>query len=745
MLDFLDAVHAEIKSLLEGEFGPRWIQDGVKKHCGAEYFDRTQAMLTSPMRVVDMGKSSEEMYGVEHLRNIISGNWKLFRPIFSDKTRVEAALSEIAEVRNNLSHRRSAHILKGREVLRLTENCRIILSALRNPLADRFDSFSESISHGINPWGIALAGDLPDSYEVVRNFVGRPSELGDLSTWLMGKSPQVLVFGYGGAGKSATAYEFARQVQDRGFGDLQAVCWSSAKRLEFVQGEERDRTADFSDIKSLASSVTRQLYGVEGEDPSGESLLRELTQTPCLVVLDDLDTILSNDKLAEFILFELRKTRSRFIFTSRNKVPGIQTVEIPGLSSDDLESYIGVQARELGLNVSECKGRQDVIANITGAYPLFVADLLRYSRLVGFEKAIQDWQQRKGDAARAYALRRQLEQLSRPANDALLALSISSHPLSGFEIATISGAIDDDVERAIQDLESWRLVSPVQSDGSSETAFAVNANTRRLVLKTQSKDSRIETFRNALRSFRGDNSPPAMQMAIGSVFSICKSYLLRQDFDGAINCVKLAMTGELANSADLYGLLGKVYSKMGAKFVKSGREAFEAGHQNGSRNPSMYYEWANMECHFAETPPPTYDFKDVSNAWAKVQDVCRKGIQRCGESHSLCQMLCYALTRRARCLDRLGRFSAAQSDYLEGRRWGTAALRLPVHNGNEYLVGRAHRSLLHAELGIGKDTRIAGVLNNWFKEEGNTELLADETRKACERHPSVRKHVSFQP
>src|SRR5438067_13876075 len=90
LLDFLDAFHESLKADLVESFGDRWLDEGVKRHLQADYFDRARKMLESPMRTIDMGKTDEELFGVEHLASVVLGNWKpLFVTKFEDRNRTQ--------------------------------------------------------------------------------------------------------------------------------------------------------------------------------------------------------------------------------------------------------------------------------------------------------------------------------------------------------------------------------------------------------------------------------------------------------------------------------------------------------------------------------------------------------------------------------------------------------------------------------------------------------------------------------
>ena len=87
--------------------------------------------------------------------------------------------------------------------------------------------------------------------------------MNELSDWLASESRQILVWGYGGAGKALSAHKFARDIRDGSSESLIAACWVSAKRKEYVEGDERDRPADFRNMDELVRAVWSALYGAD--------------------------------------------------------------------------------------------------------------------------------------------------------------------------------------------------------------------------------------------------------------------------------------------------------------------------------------------------------------------------------------------------------------------------------------------------------------------------------------------------
>lgn len=487
LIEFLDACHIEIKSALRAHFGDSWLHQGIERHLDAKSFDRTRKMLKSPMAIIDMNKADDELYGIEHLANILAGNWPLFKDNFSDRSRTEVYFREIAELRHNVSHRRQHHMLSKSELLRFIQNASLLLTAFRSPIASKFQSIVTSLEQGGTPWGGDLSGTLPSATEIVSDFVGREAEIRDLSIWLTADDArQLVIWGYGGSGKSALAFQFARSVRDGAPRPLQAVVWLSAKIREYVEGNTRDRLADFDDVDSFGHAFFNSLYGVEPSDSevTRESIIKELRDNPMLLIIDDLDSVLGNEDLMHFLLFEVRASASKVLYTSRHRIPGLRTIEVLGFSDRELDSFVRSRAREYKLEVEECLKRLSAIRSVTNAFPLFVDDLLRYAKFDGLEPAIKAWSQRRGDAAREYSLRRQLSSLGEVAQPTLTAVAVANRPVSSYELSTISGFTDDDVQYAISELLSWRLLNRSAVNNSGHPTFSCNRNTQRLIQKT---------------------------------------------------------------------------------------------------------------------------------------------------------------------------------------------------------------------------------------------------------------------
>jgi hypothetical protein len=748
LLEFIDAFHHQLKADLQALYGDHWLEQGVQRHFKAEYFDRTRQMLESPMRVVDMDKTDEELFGVEHLWNIVNANWKgIYKERFVDQKRTEVYLGEIAELRHNVSHRRQRHFLRRSELARFAQNCAMLLRCIGSPEVPKFEQTAESLSAGATPWGATLGGRIPAQDEVVDEFVGRKHHLRDLNAWLAGDVPQLLVWGYGGAGKSALAYEFARETKEIAPNPLNAVAWVSAKSREYVEGREQPRRADFTDKTTLVQAVFNAVYDtdVSGGELTEDELLEHLGEMPVLLVVDDFDTVLADEELVEFLMHDVRSTGSRVLYTSRQKVAGLRSIEVLGFEGPELESFVGVRAFEHGLDTKSSLKRLPAIHSVTGGFPLFVDDLLRYARLTGIDDALAAWSQRKGDAAREYALRRQLEQLGDISKDVLMALSVSDRPLTTLEMATLVAVTDDDAEHAVRRLLDWRLVNRVVSAEESRPGFTMNSNTARLVQRTYGNEPRMDGYRSKFKGLHSTKIPAARSAAIGSAIGITRSLVIRGDIDSAISELRARMTGELSESPDLFGALGWAYSRVPDKFLEEARQAFERAYELGNTKEDTYYHWASMELEHAVASIGRVPDRELLDAWRRCGRVAELGVKICGGTRALCQLTGYAHTREAKTLERLNEFLQAGGVYAEAAGWLQRALAAPASPVKDVPRSLIYRGLALSQEGMGDVDALRETLGEWAKIAGGDSAFRREHGRLCERFPELADPVDAKP
>jgi hypothetical protein len=599
--------------------------------------------------------------------------------------------------------------------MRLAQDCMILLRGVGSPQAPRFAAVVDNLGAQANPWGSNLGGYLPPADEIVAEFVGRPTQLNELSRWLAGDSPQLLVWGYGGAGKSALAFEFGREMRESAPGGIAGVCWVSAKRTEYIEGMAKPKRADFVDRMTIVPAVFSAIYETDmsGEALSDRDLLDQLRDVPVLLVVDDFDTVLEEEELVEFLMHDVRSTGSRVLYTSRQKVPGIRSIEVLGFEGEELNEFIALRAFEHELDPKPCLERSGAIRSVTGGFPLFVDDLLRYARLEGLKKAIEDWSHRGGDAAREYALRRQLEQLGDAARDALIALSVADRTLTTLELGQLAGVTDDDASHAVDSLLRWRLINRVPAADDAAPAFSMGLNTKRLVLKTFGSDERTERYRARFRTIGSSRVSAARSAATAMAIGLARSLVVRGDVDGAIAALDERMTGDLADSPDLLGALGWAYSRRPNERARDARRTFARAYELGNTKEDTYVHWAVLELQLTEGSVNRASDDALLAGWQEAARVAELGMKTSGMTKALCQLAGYARSREAKTLDRLSRFSEAERAYADSIAHFRRGLSAPGSATRDVSRDDLYRGLAICYQALNDHEQLAKIRAEW--------------------------------
>ncbi len=733
---FAAAFKKELKRILRKNFNDQSHTQGVLKHLKKEQ------------------QAVEEIYSynLEHFWQIINGNWKLFKGYFQTKPRTKVYLEEITELRNHLSHRRGSHVLQKQNLKRIIENCSNLLSAIKSPTSDEFADVVVSLAAANPPWGKPLSGHLPPSDQIYNEFVGRPEELKKLSEWLDSDDSQVSVRGYGGSGKSTLAHRFAQTVKE-GLtkDDLAAVGWISAKKSAYHEGKVIKvirQSTDFEDMHSVVMAIWFALFDsphpeAAKKPPSPldellEGLLKDLL--PMLLVVDDFDTISEDETLSEFLLHGLKNTPIRVIYTSRHHIEGIKNLEVPHFNEKELEDFVSKRSEAYGADINNSRSYSKQVKNVTDGNPLFVEDLIYHAQIAGAKKALSDWRQQPGDVVREYALQKQVQRLGHSSPDllsVLLTLAISSQALIPIEIKRVTELKDDDVEAALRKLLHWQMVNKVTVDGSPYPAYKMHDNTCRFVhqIYQKSEENKIKTIDASLRSLSDKPVSEAQTFAIGRTIAQAKELAANDSLGSAISFLEENMKGDLADSPDIHGFLGRLYSAqepLDSSSYEKATTAFKHSHDLGSLKTDTYYHWLGMEQKVAEEMIKTSQERrlpddNIALQWQKCKEKAELGIDRCGNSQLLCYHAGYAASRAAKLREQDQNFAHAQDLYEQSKNRFEKAL---TSTENVVKVWKIHRGLTLAYEGLENLPRLRRHLLLWIDlSEPTTQLQKDQLQK----------------
>ena len=215
-----------------------------------------------------------------------------------------------------------------------------------------------------------LISALPPSPSIVKEFIGRSEVMDRLWHWLVhDDEPRTFLFGKGGSGKSAIAFEFARTValnaphfttgNDH---NIDAVLFLSAKTraLDTITGQIVPFVgSDFGTSNELFQQILALSEWSTFEDVelmSLEELRTELKQlmdtiTP-LIVIDDIDTLttLRLDPGMDGLYHSAIRARkgAKILYTLRNTPTQslAQAIEVPGLEDAEYREFISACCKQ---------------------------------------------------------------------------------------------------------------------------------------------------------------------------------------------------------------------------------------------------------------------------------------------------------------------------------------------------------------------------------------------------------------
>lgn len=520
------------------------------------------------------------------------------------RTQLTSWARELIGVRNPVAHA-PEEPLELRDTLRYVDSGARILTVLRLPEADKLWDLWNGLVADLGSADVAppaILNTLPSREQITTDFIGREEHLGDLWRWLGDDTRRIwALVGDGGKGKTTIAFEFAHQARGviENF-NLQGVLWLSAKQRRFVEGQTVPTlSADFSDLDTALDWILLTLGWSEETTKPTEHKLRQaielLHEFPMLIVADDIDSLNVEDEQAvEFFAQFVPQTGSKTLLTSRREIFGLggSTTKVSGLREPEVEAFLRIRSHTIGLDPKRIN--QSLIhrvSQITDGSPLYIEDFLRLAQFYSIEGALNQWSSRRGDAAREYSLRREMEKLSGDAVDILGVLAYSESPVSLQECAVVAGLPDDQADAAMGELRKWNLlVRPGLVEEVPQ--YTCSRNLAKLMRRTFAGTDQEQRIQNGLKGLRGVGVGSArvgryIQQAVA-----LKSGGRQEEAEQTL----LLGLKETPNSGKLHAMLGWLYSKWQPNpRTVDAEENFTRAEALGSRERNLYAHWADLE------------------------------------------------------------------------------------------------------------------------------------------------------
>ena len=210
-------------------------------------------------------------------------------------------------------------------------------------------------SCSIADWGEAID---------VSQFYGREKDLQTLTDWILADCRLVGIFGLGGVGKTALSVKLAQQLESQ----FKCVVWRSLRQVPTP--------------KDLLTEILSVLTGTEVLENSCTLLMQQLREKRCLIILDNLESILqpgenSGEYLAGYEAYGQffdrsadEKHQSCLILTGREKPHGITLREGVNLPVKSIQlaglSIVAAQNVLADKGIVNCIQQQTLINHFSG-------------------------------------------------------------------------------------------------------------------------------------------------------------------------------------------------------------------------------------------------------------------------------------------------------------------------------------------------------------------------------------------
>jgi len=325
-----------------------------------------------------------------HLKEIsvFRNNYSFLTSFFGDlsKERFTFLMIELNSYRRQIAHARSSFS---------EYDLDIIIDYIKE-ICNGIESID--IANYINKKGYLNANPIPESffqeyltqnnlpsenYDLDGGFVGREKEIKELQKLILSKQDRIItIIGAGGLGKTAVALKLAYRFLTNPDNPFQIIIWLSAKKDKLTDDGIVKIIPDIDDSHSLVKEILKLVdysayetlnRGNVPVESFQEYLFNIFNKLECLLIIDNLETILNDPGIIDFLREFPRP--SQILITSRKGLGEIERrYPLQDMAEKDAIRLFRLVSRKRG-RIDLSKLSDDIIAGLVKrvrCYPLLV-------------------------------------------------------------------------------------------------------------------------------------------------------------------------------------------------------------------------------------------------------------------------------------------------------------------------------------------------------------------------------------
>lgn len=447
-------------------------------------------------------------------------------------------------------------------------------------------------------------------------FIGREEYLTKLWTWLLDRYvPVKLLAGLGGVGKTAIAREFAETISRTPPSGFEKIIWLSAKKQFYtaILGKFTPTTRiDFSNASSLLKAMLNELgvldTDLENEEDRQtliEKVIETLTILPCFFIIDDVDSLETNDQQDVFhvMIQVLSHTTSvyrpsRAILTARLDLGAAssQVFRVQGLNEEDFEEFAQLTADSLGLPPTLLNGNRKLLKRFrdtTSGSPTFCSSILRLVSMgENLEQALTKWKGADGEDVRNFAFRKEVGELSDADARVLYAIiTLGSSTLT--ELTFILSSNSTAVRDSISALRKYHLISIGESALPGGTEIVVPAEIRLMQGVVKERVKNFTQIEKACARARA-STPKVEDAQLGKMVQRVVSFWSTNDPESALDLAR-HLVHKHKDNAELRCLLGRALLEITPPNFAEADKHFRKAKDGGCKRNEIEELWVQAK------------------------------------------------------------------------------------------------------------------------------------------------------